>query len=155
MFRGRRSGRFPGRIAASEAVAVVQKVYLSSAMDGSMQDLKPSAGDEDGAATDRSWPAPRELLTIFTAGWLGGAGLLTLFAPVSLPVRLLSFAEAVAAALWFVPRLRMAGFGAMLAVLAVAALRDLATGEHPGSVIFYAAVVTYLVIEERRSGRAE
>jgi hypothetical protein len=121
-------------------------------MDGSMQELKPADGDEDRAAPGWPWPSPREMLTIFTAGWLGGAGLLTLFGPnMALSSRLMGGWEAAAAALWFVPRLRMAGFGAMLAVLAVAVVRDLVTGERPGALIFYAAVVAYLAYEERRA----
>jgi hypothetical protein len=48
----------------------------------------------------------------------------------------------------------MAGFGAMLAVLAAALVRDLLVGDRPGAVIFYAAVVAYLAYEERRTKSA-
>jgi hypothetical protein len=127
-----------------------RKVVLIGAMDGSMQELKPADGDE-GRSAPWPWPGPREMLTIFTAGWLGGAGLLTLFGPhMALSYRMMGASEAVAAALWFVPRLRLAGFGAMLAVLAIGVLRDLAGGERPGALVFYAAVVAYLAYEERR-----
>ena len=144
---------FRGRLATDGGTgAASQKVYLIGAMDGSMQDLKPAEGDEEHAAHGWPWPGPRELLTVFTAGWLGGAGVLTLLSPhVALPMRLLAAAEAIAAAFWFAPRLRMAGFGAMLAVLAIGGLRELAAGQRPGALIFYAAVVVYLAVEERRA----
>ncbi len=96
--------------------------------------------------------APREVLMLFTAGWLGGQGLLAIFSRYAfLPERLTGGAELLAAALWFVPRMRQAGFGAMLAVLVVAALRQFLSGQTPGAVIFYAAVVLYLAVEEERA----
>jgi hypothetical protein len=55
----------------------------------------------------------------------------------------------VAAILWFFPRLRMAGFGAMLAVLAIGAVFDLSTGRSPGAIIFYMVVVGYLAVTAR------
>ncbi len=88
---------------------------------------------------------------LFTAGWLGGLGLLTVFGHrASLPERLIGAAEAVAAILWFVPRLRIAGFGAMIAVLLVASVHHLLAGHLPGALIFYAAVTVYLAFEENR-----
>jgi hypothetical protein len=127
-------------------------------MDGSMQDLRPqdrpSESDESRAQTGADAPTPREALRIFTAGWLGGAGLLTAVSGMASPaMRWLAVAQAVAAVVWFFPKLRMAGFGAMLAVLAITAVLDLAIGRQPGAIIFYAAIVGYLVWTERR--RAE
>lgn len=120
-----------------------------------MRDFRPSDNGRERAAPGASGPGAREVLLVFTAGWLGGAGLLTAFAPgLDYAVRLLAWAEAIAAGLWFFPRLRMAGLGAMLAVLAAALLRDLAVGDRPGAVIFYAAVVIYLAVEERRARQA-
>jgi hypothetical protein len=124
-------------------------------MDGSMQEVRPAESGEEQAAPARPWPGPRELLTLFTAGWLGGAGLLTALSPhLDASLRLLGVGETLAAVLWFVPRLRMSGFGAMLAVLAVAALRGVAVGERPGVLVFYAAVVVYLAVEEHRAKTA-
>jgi hypothetical protein len=95
---------------------------------------------------------PREILMVFTAGWLGGLGALSALNPhASAAERMVGLAEAVAAVFWFPPRTRTFGFGAMLAVLAVAAVHHLMAGSLPGAVIFYAAVVLYLTIEEARS----
>src|ERR1700761_1192695 len=119
-------------------------------MDGSMQDIRPSDSGEDRPDPKIAAPTPREALLVFTAGWLGGSGLFTALNPnVEGSVRVLAAAEAVAAALWFAPRLRLAGFGAMLAVLVVSILRDLLDGAPSGSLIFYAAVVVYLAVVER------
>lgn len=119
-----------------------------------MQDFRPPESGQDRAAPHAPGPGAREVLLVFTAGWLGGAGVLTALAPgMDFPVRLLAWAEALAAALWFVPRLRMAGFGAMLAVLAAALVRDLMVGDRLGPLIFYAAVVVYLAYEEHRAKR--
>jgi hypothetical protein len=95
---------------------------------------------------------PREIFFLFTAGWLGGQGALALVgAHASWPERIVGGAELAAAVLWFVPRLKLAGFGAMLAVLAVAAVRQFVSGQLPGALIFYAAVVFYLAVEEERA----
>jgi hypothetical protein len=119
-------------------------------MDGSMQDIRPSDSGEDRPEPKIAAPTPREALLVFTAGWLGGSGLFTALNPtVEGSVRVLAAAEAVAAALWFAPRLRLAGFGAMLAVLAVSIIRDLVDGAPSGSLIFYAVVVIYLAVAER------
>ncbi len=91
----------------------------------------------------------REILLMFTAGWLGGQGALTLFAHYAgWPERLAGGAELAAAILWFIPGLRQAGFGAMLAVLLVAAMHQVSVGQLPGAIIFYAVVVAYLALEE-------
>jgi hypothetical protein len=93
--------------------------------------------------------SPREILTVFTAGWLGGLGLLSLIgAHQTWPGRLLGLVELCAAVLWFVPRYRVSGYGAMLAVLVVAALRQVISGQLPGALVFYAAVVIYLAFED-------
>jgi hypothetical protein len=119
-------------------------------MDGSMQDFRPSDGDQDRAENRAAALTPREALLVFTAGWLGGAGLLTAFSPVAdLGTRLLAAAQMIAAVLWFAPRMRMSGFGASLAVLAIVALRQLVTGRPPGAAVFYAAVVVFLAVTER------
>jgi hypothetical protein len=100
---------------------------------------------------------PREILLMFTAGWLGGQGALTLIARfVEWPERLAGAAELGAAILWFIPGLRQAGFGAMIAVLLVAAMHQITVGQLPGAIIFYAVVVAYLALEEleRRPPRA-
>ena len=116
-----------------------------------MQDFRPPDSGQDRAAPDASGPGAREVLLVFTAGWLGGGGVLTALAPgMDFPVRLLAWAQALAAALWFAPRLRMAGFGAMLAVLGAALIRDLLVGDRMGPLVFYAAVVIYLAVAERR-----
>jgi hypothetical protein len=92
---------------------------------------------------------PREVLTLFTAGWLGGQGALTMISRVSTGgERVLGGAELAAAALWLIPKLRLAGFGAMIAVLAVAAGHQLFSHQLPGALIFYAAVTAYLAVEE-------
>jgi hypothetical protein len=115
-----------------------------------MQDIRPSDSGEDRPERKIAGPTAREALLVFTAGWLGGSGLFTALNPtVEGPVRGLALAEAVAAALWFAPRLRLAGFGAMLAVLVISIIRDLMDGAPPGSLIFYAAVVIYLAVAER------
>lgn len=115
-----------------------------------MQDIRPSDGGEDHREPKIAAPTAREALLVFTAGWLGGSGLFTALNPtVETPVRLLAAAEAVAAALWFAPRLRLAGFGAMIAVLVISTVRDLLIGAPSGSLIFYAVVVIYLAIAER------
>jgi hypothetical protein len=94
---------------------------------------------------------PRELLILFTAGWLGGLGALTaLNAQVPWPARVIGVAEVAAAVAWFVPRARPAGFGAMLAILAVAALYHFTLHQVPGPLLFYAAVVLYFAVEETR-----
>jgi hypothetical protein len=119
-------------------------------MDGSMQDIRPSDNGEHRPEPKIAAPTAFEALLVFTAGWLGGSGLFTALNPAAEgSVRVLAAAEAVAAALWFAPRLRLAGFGAMLAVLVVAILRDLLNGAPPGALIFYAAVVVYLAVVER------
>jgi hypothetical protein len=119
-------------------------------MDGSMQDLRPSDSTEPHANTEASAPTPREALLVFTAGWLGGGGLLTAVSGAASPgMRWLAVAQLIAAVIWFFPRLRMAGFGAMLAVLAITAALDLAIGRPPGAVIFYAAIVVYLAVTVR------
>jgi hypothetical protein len=121
-------------------------------MDGSMQDLRPSDSGEDRPQTGTAAPTPREALLVFTAGWLGGAGLLTSLSGFASPaMRWLGVAQVVAAIVWFFPKRRMAGFGAMLAVLAIAALIDMATGRAPGAVVFYAVVVAYLAVTERKA----
>jgi hypothetical protein len=98
--------------------------------------------------------APREILMLFTAGWLGGQGALALFARYAgWPERLAGAAELIAASLWLFPRFRQAGFGATLAVLAVAALHQFTSGQMPGALVFYAAVVVYLAVEEERAKR--
>lgn len=95
---------------------------------------------------------PREILMIFTAGWLGGLGaVLALNGDASAAQRLVGGAEALAAIFWFPPRTRAFGFGAMLAVLAVAAVHHLMARELPGALVFYAAVVVYLAVEEGRA----
>ena len=115
-----------------------------------MQDIRPSDSGEDHREQKIAAPTAREALLVFTAGWLGGSGLFTALNPtVETPVRLLAAAEAAAAALWFVPRLRLAGFGAMLAVLVISIIRDMLDGAPSGSLIFYAAVVVYLAVAER------
>ncbi|HEY3814804.1 MAG TPA: hypothetical protein VGL66_16420 [Caulobacteraceae bacterium] len=92
---------------------------------------------------------PREILLMFTAGWLGGQGALAVLERyASWPERLAGGAELIAAILWFVPGARQAGFGAMLAVLLVAALHQVTVGQLPGALIFYAVVVAYLALEE-------
>lgn len=99
--------------------------------------------------------SPREILMIFTAGWLGGLGVLSALDPHDpAPMRVIGLAQAIAAALWFSPRTRTFGFGASLAVLAVAAVRWLIAGQLPGALVFYAAVVLYLAAEEHRAGKA-
>jgi hypothetical protein len=116
-----------------------------------MQDFRPSDSDQDRTETAPQAPTPREALLVFTAGWLGGAGLLTAVSGMASPgMRWLGAAQAAAAVVWFFSRLRMAGFGAMLAVLAITAVIDLLTGRAPGAVIFYAAIVGYLAATERR-----
>jgi hypothetical protein len=96
---------------------------------------------------------PREALLIFTAGWLGGTGLLTaLDGATALEVRLIAGAEAVAAVLWFIPRLRMSGLGAMMAILVLAILHHLLAGIYPGALVFYLAVVVYLAVDRRKGG---
>jgi hypothetical protein len=98
---------------------------------------------------------PLEILRLFTAGWLGGQGLLAVIDRYNgWPDKALGAAELVAAALWFVPRLRQAGFGAMLAVLAVDAVREFVSGRLPGALIFYGAITLYLAVEEERSRKA-
>jgi hypothetical protein len=115
-----------------------------------MQDVRPSDSGEDRPERKIAAPTAREALLVFTAGWLGGSGLFTALNPtVEGAVRGLAAAEALAAALWFAPRLRLAGFGAMLAVLMISIVRDLMDGAPPGSLIFYAAVVIYLAVAER------
>ena len=95
---------------------------------------------------------PREVLLIFTAGWLGGLGAITaLGSHAAWAARLLGLAEAVAAVFWFPPRTRAFGFGLMLAVLAVAGVHHLMARQLPGALIFYAAVVVYLAAEEQRA----
>lgn len=118
-----------------------------------MQDTRPEGG-EDQTASGVAWPSPHDALLIFTAGWLGGSGLLAALNPIVDPAtRLLALAEAVAAGMWFFPRLRMGGFGAMLAVLAIAMARGLMYGHAPGATLFYAVVVGYLAVIARVSGR--
>jgi hypothetical protein len=120
-------------------------------IDGSMQDIRPSDSGEDRSEAKIAAPTAREALLVFTAGWLGGSGLFTAVNPsVEGSVRLLAAAEALAAALWFFPRLRLAGFGAMLAVLVTSIIRDLLHGAPSGSLIFYVVVVIYLAVAERR-----
>jgi len=115
-----------------------------------MQDIRPSDSGEDRPEPKIAAPTAREALLVFTAGWLGGSGLFTALNPtVDGSVRVLAAAEAVAAALWFAPRLRLAGFGAMLAVLVISILRDMLVGAPSGALIFYAAVVIYLAVMER------
>ena len=115
-----------------------------------MQDIGPSDSGEDRPERKIAAPTAREALLVFTAGWLGGAGLLTALNPaVDGAVRGLAAAEAVAAALWFAPRLRLAGFGGMLAVLVTSIIRDFLHDAPPGSLIFYAVVVIYLAAAER------
>jgi hypothetical protein len=92
---------------------------------------------------------PREVLMVFTAGWLGGQGALTIVARTATPgERVLGAAELISAILWFIPKLRLAGFGAMIAVLALAAIYQLLAHQLPGALIFYAAVTLYLAAEE-------
>ncbi|MBS0296318.1 MAG: hypothetical protein JSR45_08400 [Proteobacteria bacterium] len=92
---------------------------------------------------------PREVFMLFVAGWLGGLGAVAALGPHQVwPDRLFGAAEAVAAALWYVPGRRTFGFGAMLAILVVAMVRQLLAGQFPGVAIFYAAVVGYLAIAE-------
>lgn len=108
-------------------------------------------GQSDQAQA-RVLPAPLEVLTLFTAGWLGGSGLLTaLDSGLSGGLRLLAAAETLAAVLWFVPRLRMAGMGAMMMILVLAVGHHLLTGVYPGALVFYLAVVGYLAFEARRA----
>lgn len=115
-----------------------------------MQDIRPSDSGENRPEPKVAAPGAREALLVFTAGWLGGSGLFTALNPmVEGPVRVLAAAEAVAAALWFAPRYRLAGFGAMLAVLVISIIRDLLNGAPPGALIFYAVVVIYLAVAER------
>jgi hypothetical protein len=107
---------------------------------------EPSAA---GSNSILSVMSAREILTVFTAGWLGGLGLLSLIsAHQTWPGRLLGLVELCAAVLWFVPRYRVSGYGAMLAVLVVAALRQVIAGQLPGALVFYAAVVVYLAFED-------
>jgi hypothetical protein len=102
-------------------------------------------------ATKTALFSPREALLIFTAGWLGGTGLLTaLDGATALNVKLIALGEAAAAVLWFIPRLRMSGLGAMMAILALAILHHLLTGTYPGALIFYLAVVVYLAVDLRK-----
>ncbi len=92
---------------------------------------------------------PREVLMLFTAGWLGGQGALTLAARTATSAeRVLGAAELISAVLWFVPKLRLAGFGAMVAVLAIAVIYQLLAHQLPGALVFYAAVTLYLAAEE-------
>ena len=92
---------------------------------------------------------PREILLMFTAGWLGGQGALALLGRYAeWPERLVGGAELAAAILWFIPGLRQAGFGAMLAVLLIAATHQITVGQMPGALVFYAVVVAYLALEE-------
>jgi hypothetical protein len=95
---------------------------------------------------------PREIFILFTAGWLGGGGALAAMSATSAwPDRLIGAAQVVAAVLWFIPKLRPSGFGAMLAVLIIEAIRQVMIGAAPGSLVFYAAVVAYFTIEDGRT----
>ncbi len=136
----------------NSAPPAAQTPYLMSESPPSPSGPATLPDGEPNAAT--GFPhSPREILCLFTAGWLGGAGILMLFNPAApLPARVVAAAQAVAATLWFIPRLRMAGFGAMLAVLALAIVRALIGGVSPGALVFYVAVVAYLAFEERRLG---
>jgi hypothetical protein len=99
---------------------------------------------------------PREVLILFTAGWLGGLGALTAVNPQApWPARLLGLAQAAAAAAWFLPKARVPGFGAMLAILAVSALYHFTLHQVPGPLLFYAAVVFYFAVEETRARSVE
>jgi hypothetical protein len=92
---------------------------------------------------------PREMLLMFTAGWLGGQGALSMLGHyVTWPERIVGAAELAAAVLWFIPGLRQAGFGAMLGVLLIAALHQITMGQLPGAIVFYVVVVAYLALEE-------
>jgi hypothetical protein len=108
---------------------------------------------ETEPAPKTAFITPREALFIFTAGWLGGTGLLTaLDRGAGLDVKLIALGEAVAAVLWFIPRLRLSGLGAMLAILALAIVHHLLAGIYPGALIFYLAVVVYLAVDRRNGG---
>ncbi|HWE47614.1 MAG TPA: hypothetical protein VG407_16460 [Caulobacteraceae bacterium] len=92
----------------------------------------------------------REMLLMFTAGWLGGQGVIALLFTryATWPERIVGGAELAAAILWFIPGLRQMGFGAMLGVLLIAALHQISIGQLPGAIIFYVVVVGYLALEE-------
>ena len=94
---------------------------------------------------------PRECLTLFTAGWLGGGGALSVLnSGEGLGARILGACAVLAAAGWFAPRFRLPAMGAMLGVLAAEAVFLLVLGRAPGAVIFYAAVCVYLAHAEAR-----
>lgn len=100
--------------------------------------------------------SPRELLTLFTAGWLSGLGALAaLDASQPLIARILAALQGLAALGWFAPRLRLSAMGATLAVLALELFAQAALGARPGPVIFHAAVCLYLATEESRFRRDE
>ena len=95
---------------------------------------------------------PREIFLLFTAGWLGGGGALAAINQgLAWPDRLIGAAQAIAAILWFVPKLRLSGLGAMLAVLVIEAVRQMLQGGAPGPLVFYAATVAYFTAEEGRA----
>lgn len=109
--------------------------------------------NEERRGPGHTWPqiAPFEVLMLFTAGWLGGQGALTMVARTATGAeRVMGGAELISAVLWFVPRLRLAGFGATVAVLAIAIVYQLLARQLPGALIFYAAVTLYLAWEEGR-----
>lgn len=117
-------------------------------MSGEAKATDSAPATAPGTNPPRTITPAREVLTLFTAGWLGGVGLMTLAdAHAPLAARILGLAQLVIAAMWFAPKLRVAGYGAMLAVLLIAAVRIVIAGQLPGALIFYAAIVIYLAAE--------
>ncbi len=98
----------------------------------------------------------RDLLFLFTAGWLGGQGLLSaMVRGADGGTIIVGLAQALAAALLLAPKTRAFGYGAMLAVLAIEIVRTLVQDDFPGALVFYAAVVIYLLAAERGRDRIE
>jgi hypothetical protein len=98
----------------------------------------------------------RDLLFLFTVGWLGGLGLMAaLTRGVDTGTIIVGLAQGLAAVLLLIPRTRAFGYGAMLSVLTIEIVRGLTLEEFPGALVFYGAVLIYLLAAERERQPAQ
>jgi hypothetical protein len=97
---------------------------------------------------------PYRLLFWFTPLWLGLLGALTAWSASGWGhERVLGLTEVAAALLSLWRPTRMAGMGLMGLVLIAAAALHLLRGQFPGQIVFYGAVLAFLILEDRRLAR--
>ncbi len=97
---------------------------------------------------------PYRALSWFAPLWLAGLGALAAMEDPHGHGALLGGAEVLAGVLSVIRPLRRFGWALMLVVLAVAGGLHAMRGQFAGHIIFYAAVILYLWLEDRRLARS-